>query len=1048
MNQLFDEVSHLPAMEDQHLRAIKTRTTVDLSEDCIILFNEFSDHQPQWSEDQLARFKIWIANLGVFENGHASVDYRLRDHPIVLNLVIQQLEVLKINLEKVKSLVSEPVQSQLQRRATSKSECFDIDGEDFVYDSPSSECSFSSSNSELDEPGHLNHKVLESLQVVEDTIARLNALSTAIRRSGKRSRTSKADSYEVIEYIDGERVNATQQFQTYAEAIVNREIPATEQFLRDRVTVSIARRRNRFLYWKRHDKTSNIYVKKVMPMGLVKELGAPQQENRSQAEKSIIRSQNRPSAGKTIMTGFTATTFDASNFRKPTASAMGSVRPTGSVRFKNREEFPKPPKVGFRESHFICPICLILSPAKEAKGDLWIQHVTRDLKPYICVFEGCKTPQAPYESFQEWTTHMKKEHMAPEWHCASASHPLVKFNSQGLFESHMRERHPKGFNEAQLPALANRSMRFGSEIFNSCPFCSYSQEEDDMTHCSPSRLQDELQYHISSHLLSLAFISLPPLDAGDDSESESYDDSRVLSDSRIDPTEAMEILRFDDITHYDGQLEGDMAPAGDSSWDYVWQWKTAGSPPKENSPDRVLERLRKVQLEMTPTLVVTSSGEYSEAQERGSGKNVPRAADEDHQKEDMNQESMKNPEIGTAIQSTAENAASVIDRDERHDEEVQRQTVEDRQNLLGPQHPETLTSINNLARTLFFHGKYKEAEPLYRQALAGRQKTLGQEHLDTIKSLNDLAQNLVYLGQFKAGEELYRQALAAGEKTLGIEHPYVLQNIHNLGGALRNQGRHEEAMGKYQQALAGRTKVLGELHPDTLTSINNLGGAFERMGKYRDAELQYRVALDGREKVLGAEHFDTLQSLHSFASALRHQGFYKNAETLYRQALAGRQKTLGRTHPNTLKSLNNLGLTLERQEKYAEAEEMYRQALAVREEVLGKEHFDIYQSINNIGSARFHQSDYTEAESLYRQALEGRKRVFGPEHPDTLQSIHNLATALEKLDRVREAIALCYQAYEGREKLLGKDHPDTQQSHEVLNRLKLSSSILISRYGA
>ena len=87
-------------MDNQGSRPTKTRTTVNLSEECIVLFNLFSENQPQWSEDQLARFKIWIANLGVFENGHASIDYRLRDHPDVLNLITQQLDVLKINLEK------------------------------------------------------------------------------------------------------------------------------------------------------------------------------------------------------------------------------------------------------------------------------------------------------------------------------------------------------------------------------------------------------------------------------------------------------------------------------------------------------------------------------------------------------------------------------------------------------------------------------------------------------------------------------------------------------------------------------------------------------------------------------------------------------------------------------------------------------------------------------------------------------------------------------------------------------------------------------------
>ena len=87
-------------METQQSHPTKTRTTVSLSEECIVLLDIFSKHQPRWTEDQLARFKIWSASLGVFESGHASIDYRLRDHPDVLNLVTQQLDVLRVNLEK------------------------------------------------------------------------------------------------------------------------------------------------------------------------------------------------------------------------------------------------------------------------------------------------------------------------------------------------------------------------------------------------------------------------------------------------------------------------------------------------------------------------------------------------------------------------------------------------------------------------------------------------------------------------------------------------------------------------------------------------------------------------------------------------------------------------------------------------------------------------------------------------------------------------------------------------------------------------------------
>lgn len=51
-----------------------------------------------WAEDQIIGFNLWIASLGVFALGHASVEYRLKDHKEIYNLVLRLLEVLEIKL--------------------------------------------------------------------------------------------------------------------------------------------------------------------------------------------------------------------------------------------------------------------------------------------------------------------------------------------------------------------------------------------------------------------------------------------------------------------------------------------------------------------------------------------------------------------------------------------------------------------------------------------------------------------------------------------------------------------------------------------------------------------------------------------------------------------------------------------------------------------------------------------------------------------------------------------------------------------------------------
>ena len=57
--------------------------------------------------------------------------------------------------------------------------------------------------------------------------------------------------------------------------------------------------------------------------------------------------------------------------------------------------------------------------------------------------------------------------------------------------------------------------------------------------------------------------------------------------------------------------------------------------------------------------------------------------------------------------------------------------------LLGEEHPNVTTSLNNLAGLYESQGRYEAAEPLYRQALTIAEKVLGKNHPDTITIRNN-----------------------------------------------------------------------------------------------------------------------------------------------------------------------------------------------------------------------------------------------------------------------------------------------------------------------
>lgn len=60
---------------------------------------------------------------------------------------------------------------------------------------------------------------------------------------------------------------------------------------------------------------------------------------------------------------------------------------------------------------------------------------------------------------------------------------------------------------------------------------------------------------------------------------------------------------------------------------------------------------------------------------------------------------------------------------------MHRQALELKEKVLGAEHPDTLTSINNLILVLNSQGKYEEAEAMHRQNTRAKKKALGKERI-------------------------------------------------------------------------------------------------------------------------------------------------------------------------------------------------------------------------------------------------------------------------------------------------------------------------------
>jgi hypothetical protein len=336
-----------------------------------------------------------------------------------------------------------------------------------------------------------------------------------------------------------------------------------------------------------------------------------------------------------------------------------------------------------------------------------------------------------------------------------------------------------------------------------------------------------------------------------------------------------------------------------------------------------------------------------------------------------------------------------------------RRILKERERLSGPDHPDTLSSVNSLANLQSGQGDYAGAKPLYIRALTGREKALGPDHPDTLSSVNNLANLQSDQGDYAGAKSLYIRALTGREKALGPEHPDTLSSVNNLAILMSDQGDYAGAKPLHIRALAGWEKALGPEHPDTLSSVNNLAILMSDQGDYVGAKPLYIRALAGREKVLGPEHPDTLSSVNNLANLLRGQGDYAGAEPLYIRALAGQEKALGPEHPVTLSSVNNLASLLTDKGDLSGAKSMHRRALAGQEKVLGLDHPDTVRSLHNLAILLNTENDFEGAEPLCRRALAGFEKKYGPEHPSTLNAVSNLAYCLVNSSyRLAEALNL------------------------------------------
>jgi tetratricopeptide (TPR) repeat protein len=208
----------------------------------------------------------------------------------------------------------------------------------------------------------------------------------------------------------------------------------------------------------------------------------------------------------------------------------------------------------------------------------------------------------------------------------------------------------------------------------------------------------------------------------------------------------------------------------------------------------------------------------------------------------------------------------------------------------------------------YFYGRaaYSQAQVLFERAVAIREEVLGPHHPHTAHSLNNLAVLFKDQGDPARARPLFERALAIWETVRGPNHPDTAASLNNLASQLQADGDLVGARRLFERALTIWESVLGPEHPDTATGLSNLGFVLQAQGDLAGARPLFERALAIYEKDLGPEHSHTAASLNNLARLLELTGDVERARSLFKRALAIYEKVLGAEYPNTIRVHGNL----------------------------------------------------------------------------------------------------------------------------------------------
>ena len=256
-----------------------------------------------------------------------------------------------------------------------------------------------------------------------------------------------------------------------------------------------------------------------------------------------------------------------------------------------------------------------------------------------------------------------------------------------------------------------------------------------------------------------------------------------------------------------------------------------------------------------------------------------------------------------------------------------------------------------------------EGECISRQTWEARKKQLGPEHRDTLNSMDTYATALVHQHKMDLAERLARECYETREHVLGPDDRDTLTSLNNLATIDQEIGRLAESEQLLRECLVRKRRVYPADHPDNLGTLNNLGLTLLLLGRLEEAERYLMEGLATARRVCGIDHTHTLHFQHVLARVLADQVRWAEAEQLLQETVEARRRVTP-AHEGLGRALLYLGRTRVKQGNIAGAEPVLEEALALFRQHYAAKAELAAQAENWLGACRVAHQSFAEAEPI------------------------------------------------------------------------------------